>query len=168
MVGINTILKDDPQLDARLINGNDPLKLIIDTNLKIPLNAKVFKKTFMVIVACSDLAPKAKMKKLEDLGVRLIKTKTKNKLVDLKKVMKEIAKMGYYNILLEGGAQINASMIKEKLVDKIMLFTSPKILGDDAKGVVGPLDIHELKDVINLKNTSVKKYGNDVLLEAYL
>jgi diaminohydroxyphosphoribosylaminopyrimidine deaminase/5-amino-6-(5-phosphoribosylamino)uracil reductase len=59
-------------------------------------------------------------------------------------------------------------MIKEKLVDKVMLFTSPKILGGDAKSVIGPLGIKELKDVINLKDTSCMSVGKDILIEGYI
>jgi len=168
MVGINTILKDDPLLDTRLINGRETDKIIIDTNLKIRLNLKVLKKPMHAIIACSERAPKAKMKKLEDLGVRLIKTKTKNKLVDLKKVLKSLAKMGFYTILLEGGSLVNASMLKDGLVDKVMLFTSPKILGDDGLGVIGALGIKELKKVIKLKNTTYEQMGKDMLVTGYL
>lgn len=168
MVGINTVLKDNPLLDTRLVRGNDPIKIIIDTDLKIPLKANVLRNPLTVIIACSERAPKAKMKKLENLGIRIITSKPKNKLVDLKKIMKTVAKMGYNNILLEGGSLINASMIKEKLVDRVMLFTSPKILGDDGKGFVGPLGIKELNKVIDIKDISLKKVGRDMLVEGYL
>ncbi len=168
MVGINTIKKDDPKLDTRLIKGNDPFKLIIDTDLSIPLKSKVLKSPHLVILACSERSSKAKQKKLEALGVRIIRTKTKNKLVDLQKVMKEIAKMGYYNILLEGGAAINSSMLKEKLVDKVMLFTSPKIMGDDAKGFSGQLGVKDLDEVIEIKELITKKMGKDILIQGYL
>ncbi|MCK5283137.1 MAG: bifunctional diaminohydroxyphosphoribosylaminopyrimidine deaminase/5-amino-6-(5-phosphoribosylamino)uracil reductase RibD [Nanoarchaeota archaeon] len=168
MVGINTIIKDDPLLDTRLIKGEDTIKLIIDTNLKISLKAKAMKNPKNVIIACSERAPKVKMKKLEKMGVRIIKTKTKNNLVDLNKAMKQLAKLGYYNVLLEGGSLINASMINEKLVDKVMLFTSSKIIGDDGKGVIGPLGIKELNKAISLKDTHIKKIGKDILVEGYL
>ena len=168
MVGINTIVKDNPLLDTRLVKGGNPVKIIVDTNLKISPKAKVLKKPETVIIACSERAPKAKGIKLEKMGVKLVKTKTKNKMVDLKIAMKKIAKEGYYNILLEGGSLVNASMIKDKLVDKVMLFTSPKILGDDSMGVVGPLGIKELNKVVEIKNISLKKIGKDVLVEGYL
>jgi diaminohydroxyphosphoribosylaminopyrimidine deaminase/5-amino-6-(5-phosphoribosylamino)uracil reductase len=168
MVGINTIIKDNPLLDTRLVKGIEPVKLIIDTKLKISPKAKVLKKPDTVIIACSARAPKAKMKKLEKLGVRFVTAPTKNKLVDLTKTMKGLTKLGYYNVLLEGGSTVNASMIKDKLVDKVMLFTSPKILGDDGKGVIGDLGIKELNKVVNIKDISLKKLGKDVLVEGYL
>ena len=168
MVGINTVLKDNPKLDTRLIKGTEPIKLIIDTELKIPPKSNVLKKPLTVIIACSERAPKAKMKRLESHGTRLIKTKTIKGQVDVKKVMKAIIKMGYYNILLEGGSQINASMIREKLVDKVMLFTSPKILGNDGVGVIGTLGINELDKVIHIKDVNYKKIGKDMLVEGYL
>jgi diaminohydroxyphosphoribosylaminopyrimidine deaminase/5-amino-6-(5-phosphoribosylamino)uracil reductase len=121
-----------------------------------------------VVLICSERAPKIKMQKFEKLGVKIITTKTKNNLVQLKQAMKKLAKLGFYNILLEGGSLINASMIKEKLVDKVMLFTSPKLLGDDAKGVIGPLGITDLNKVVNIKDISLKKLGKDILVEGYL
>ncbi len=168
MIGVNTLLKDNPQLDTRLVKGAEPTKLIIDTNLKIGLKAKVLKKPETVIIACSERAPKAKMKKLESMGVHIIGTKTKNKQVDLKKVMKTLAKHGYTKILLEGGSQLNASMIQEKLVDKVMLFASPKILGSEGLSVVGKLGIKELNKVVTLKDIKSKTVGSDILIEGNL
>ncbi len=168
MVGINTVLKDNPLLDTRLIKGGEVTKVIVDTNLKISPKAKALKKPETAIIACSERVAKAKMKKFEEKGVRFITTPSKNKMVDLKKVMKGIIKMGYYNVLLEGGSILNASMIKEKLVDKVMLFTSPKLLGDDGKGVVGALGIKELNKVIEIRDINVKKVGKDILVEGYL
>jgi diaminohydroxyphosphoribosylaminopyrimidine deaminase / 5-amino-6-(5-phosphoribosylamino)uracil reductase len=167
MVGINTILQDNPLLDSRFVHGKDPVKLIIDTKLSIPLKANVLKNPSRVIIACSN-PPKSKVKSLESVGVRIINVSAKNGLLDLKKVMKIMANMGYAGILLEGGSSVNSSMIKDKLVDKVMLFTSPKILGDDGKGVVGPLGIKELNKVINVNNVSITKMGNDILIEGYL
>ncbi len=82
--------------------------------------------------------------------------------------MKALAKLGHYNVLLEGGSTINASMIKSKLVDKVMLFTSPKIIGDDGLGVIGKLGIKELNKVIKVKDIKLKKLGNDMLVEGYI
>ncbi|MBD3164709.1 bifunctional diaminohydroxyphosphoribosylaminopyrimidine deaminase/5-amino-6-(5-phosphoribosylamino)uracil reductase RibD [Candidatus Woesearchaeota archaeon] len=168
MVGINTVIKDNPLLDTRKVKGGETIKLVVDTKLKIPYKAKLLKNPLSVIVACSERAPKTKMKNLENMGVRLIRTKPKNNMVDLKQVMKQLARMGYYNVMLEGGSMLNAGMITAKLVDKVMLFTSPKILGDDAKGVIGELGIKELKQAVRLKDVKLKKLVRDILVEAYL
>jgi diaminohydroxyphosphoribosylaminopyrimidine deaminase/5-amino-6-(5-phosphoribosylamino)uracil reductase len=168
MIGINTLLKDSPLLDTRLIGGIEPFKVIIDTHLDIPLKANVLKKPDKVIIVCSQRAPKQKLEKLAKMGARIIHAKSKGKFINMTDAMKKVASLGYYNILLEGGSLINASMIKEGLVDKVMLFTSPKFLGDDAKGVIGPLGIKDLNKVITLQNISMKKIGKDILVEGYL
>jgi diaminohydroxyphosphoribosylaminopyrimidine deaminase/5-amino-6-(5-phosphoribosylamino)uracil reductase len=168
LVGINTVLKDNPKLDTRLVKGEEPTKIIVDSNLKISPRTKLMKKPDTVIIICSERAPKKKMQLLEKKGAVIIKTKSVNRQLDITKALKELAKNGYNNILLEGGSQLNASMIKEKLVDKIALFTSPKIVGDDGLGVVGKLGIKELDKVITLKDTSVKKVGKDILIEGYI
>jgi len=155
-------------LDARLVRGIDPTKLIVDTELSVSPKSKVFKKPDTVIIACSDRANKSKRRKLESMGVRLIATKTIKKVVDLKKVLKQIAKIGFTNILLEGGSILNASMLREKLVDRVMLFTSPKLMGDDGRGVIGALGIKEINKSISLKDVSTRKVGNDLLVEGYL
>jgi len=165
LIGSKTVIKDNPILDTRLVKGVDPTKLVIDTNLSVSPKAKIFKKPDTVIIACSDRASKSKVSKLQSMGVRVILTKTKNKLVDMKKVMKQIAKIGFTKILLEGGSLLNASMLKDKLVDRVLLFTSPKIMGDDSKGVVGPLGIKEINKSIVLKDISTKRMGHDFLVE---
>ncbi|MDO8480482.1 MAG: RibD family protein, partial [Nanoarchaeota archaeon] len=166
MVGINTVLKDDPLLDARLVNGKDTMKLIVDSKLKIPLKAKVLAHPGTVIIAHVKSAPKGKQKQLVEKGVRLISTAGSQ--VSLKKLMAVLAESGVNNILLEGGSELNAAMIKEKLVDKMMLFTSPKILGGDALSVIGKLDLKDLGKAIQLNNLTTEKVGKDILVQGYL
>lgn len=168
MVGINTIIKDDPRLDTRFIKGIEPVKLVIDTNLRIPIHANVLRSPKRLIIACSSRANALKKKRLGEIGVRFIQTETKSNLVNLRKVMMEMAKMGHQSILLEGGSELNAEMLKNRLVDKVMLFSSPKILGDDGIGVVGKIGIKELDKVINVKETNVKRVGKDILVEGRL
>lgn len=169
MVGINTVLKDDPQLDTRFIQGGiEPIKIIVDTKLDIPLKAKVLRKPEKTIIITSAKAQKQKLKKLQQMGAKIIIAKLKNKFVDMADAMKKVAELGIYNVLQEGGSLLNASLIKEGLVDKVMLFTSPKLLGNDAKGVIGPLGIKELNHVITLKDISTRKVGKDILVEGYL
>ena len=169
MVGINTVLKDDPLLDARMTSSNQhPAILLMDTSLRIPPNAKILKRPDKVIIACAQKAPAKKRKKLEKMGAKVLSVALKGKEVDLRKALKAVADLGYVDILLEGGSQLNASMIKENLVDKVMLFTSPKILGGDALSVVGKLGIKELGNTVTLKDMKVSKVGKDILIEGSL
>ena len=151
-----------------VIKGKETVKLVIDTKLKIPPKANVLKHPKSLIIACSNSAPKSKIKMLGEKGVRFIQVKMKGQFLDMKTVMKAVAKMGYLTVLLEGGSTVNASMIKDKLVDRVMLFTSPKILGNDGIGVVGKLGIKELDKVISLQNVNYHKFGRDMLVEGEL
>jgi len=166
MVGITTVLKDNPLLDARLVKGQDTIKLIVDSKLKIPPRAKVLANPETVIIAHTKRAPKGKQKQLLQKGVRLISTPGPK--VQLRRLMKAMADSGHINILLEGGSDLNAAMIKDKLVDKMMLFTSPKILGGDALSVVGKLDIKDLGKAIQLNKVTTEKVGKDILVQGYL
>jgi len=167
MVGINTVLRDNPQLDSRLVKGKNPIKIIVDSTLKIPERSKVLKDASKVIVATTNKAPKSKIKKLHLKGVNVIVVKNDKGLVDLKELMKELGKNQVTSVMIEGGSHLNASAIKDKVVDKMLIFTAPKIIGNGL-GAISSLGINKVDKAINLKNISTRKIGKDFLVEGYL
>ncbi|MBS3131242.1 bifunctional diaminohydroxyphosphoribosylaminopyrimidine deaminase/5-amino-6-(5-phosphoribosylamino)uracil reductase RibD [Candidatus Woesearchaeota archaeon] len=167
MVGINTVLRDNPQLDSRLVNGKDPIKVIVDSHLKIPESSKVLKDPSRVIIATTNKAPKKKMDKLHQKGASIIVVKAKKDMVDLKEVMKELGKHDIASVMIEGGSHLNASAIKEKIVDKVLIFTAPKIIGNGL-GAISSLGITKVDKAVTLKGISTKKIGKDLLVEGYL
>ena len=130
MVGINTVIRDDPLLDSRLISGKNPIKVIVDSTLKISEKAKVLADPAKVIIATTNKAQKSKIDRLHQKGVTILILKPKQGLVDLKELMKELGKSDIASVMIEGGAELSGNAIKEGIVDKVMIFAAPKLIGN--------------------------------------
>ena len=167
MVGLNTVLRDNPELTPRLAKGKDPIKIVVDSKLNIPKKSNLMKDPHKLIVATSSKASKKNINRLEQKGIRVIVTKSKDGMVDLKELMKELGKSEIMTVMIEGGAQVNSSAIKEGVVDKVLIFTAPKIIGN-GKGAIGNLGIKKISNAINIKNPVMKRIGKDLLIEGYL
>jgi len=167
MVGINTITRDNPLLDARLVKGKNPTKIIVDSTLKISERAKVLKDPTKVIIATTKKAQKKKIDKLHQKGVQVLVLKPKAGLVDLNELMKELGKSGITPIMIEGGAELSGNAIKEGVIDKLLIFTAPKIIGNGLDPIKN-LGIKKVNKAIKLKNIITKKIGKDFLVEGDL
>lgn len=173
MVGIGTILKDNPRLSLRIKGRkeNPPAKIIVDTQLKIPLSAKIFftKPKAKVIIGSTFKVNKRKIENLKKIGAEVILAEKNNGKVDLRKLMRELYKRGIMSILLEGGSELNASAIKERIVDKVFYFYSPILIGGkDTKGMIGGSGIRMIKDAEKIDIKEVKRIGKDVLVVGYV
>ena len=167
MVGINTVMRDDPLLDSRLVKGKNPIKVIVDSSLKISERAKVLKDASKVIIATTPKAQKGKIEKLQHKGVRVIVLKPKKGLVDLNELMKELGKSEIALVMVEGGAELSGNAIREGIVDKVLIFTAPKIIGNGLEPIKN-LGIKKVDKAINLKNVLTRKIGKDLLVEGNL
>ena len=167
MIGSNTVLKDNPELTPRLVKGKDPTKIVVDSSLKIPKNSNLMKEPSKLIIATTNKASKNEIKKLQQKGFRIVVTKSNKGMVDLKELMKELGKMEIMTVMIEGGSQVNSSAISEGIVDKVLIFTAPKIIGN-GKGAIGNLGIKKISNAINIKNPEIRKIGKDLLIEGYL
>lgn len=170
MVGIGTVLADDPMLTTRLEDkeGADPIRVIIDSNGRIPLEAKVLNidSEAKTIIAVTEKASKEKIKKIESKGAEVLIIPEKNNKVDLKYLMKELGERDIDSILLEGGSTLNYSALNEGIVDKVISFIAPKIIGGEkAKTPVGGEGREYMKDAIALENIKVLRFGEDVVIE---
>lgn len=173
MVGIGTIIADDPLLTTRLENseGKDPIRIIIDSEARIPLNAKVINNSApsSTIIATTDRADDEKLKILEDKGVQIIKTPKRNNRVDLAYLIKELGRRQIDSVLIEGGSELNFSAIEEGIVDKIYTFIAPKIIGgSSAKTPVGGLGKTSMEEAITLSNITIHQFDQDIMLEGYI
>lgn len=168
MVGINTVLSDDPSLNVRYGKyKNSPIRVIVDSKLRIPENAKVLSPELehFTIVATTKNCDKEKYKTLSSMeDVKIIVAEEKDGRVDLKDLLQKLMDFDISSILLEGGGILNASMLKEKLVDKFYFFIAPIIIGQDGKSAIGEMDFLNLKDVIHIKDTKVEKISEDILI----
>lgn len=167
MVGIQTVCKDNPFLTARTENAHNPIPIIVDSTLKIPTNAHVLEGK-RCIIATTDKADKQKRKALEKKGIEIIKIKEKDGHVDLKLLLYQLGEIGIDSILLEGGGELNFSMMKNQLVDKVIFFIAPKFVGGrNAKTPLEGDGFSQIKESIQLKNIEMKKIEEDIFITAY-
>jgi len=170
IVGIGTILKDDPMLTTRIKRGRDPYRVILDSRLRIPEDAKVIEiSPSKTIVATTELAPKDKRERLEKKGVRILILDSKQSRVNLKTCLSRLGGMEMMSVLVEGGSQVNGAFLDEGLIDKFLLFLSPKLIGDkDAMGIFGGKGIASLREAISLNEFRMRRMRGDILLEGYI
>lgn len=173
MVGIGTVLSDDPILTTRLKHekGRSPAAVIVDSNLRINDEARVLQTIDerKVYVACTEAAPIERIKKLEERGVNIIVTPSADGRVDIKYLIGELGNRGMDSVLLEGGSSLNYSALEAGIVDKVLCFTAPKILGGErAKTPVGGEGIRNINKAILLDDIQCMKVDRDLLIEGYV
>ena len=165
LVGANTVNKDDPQLTVRLVEGRNPKRIILDPQLKSCIERKIFhseKNVLLVTSAEKKNSPKAKV--LQELGVKLLFLRTdEQKRFHLKTVLKKIGDETITSILVEGGAKVYNSFIKENLFDEMQIFIAPKLLGSGIQ-FLSDFGIKEMSKARKLSLHSFEKYDDDLLL----
>ncbi|HZX48191.1 MAG TPA: bifunctional diaminohydroxyphosphoribosylaminopyrimidine deaminase/5-amino-6-(5-phosphoribosylamino)uracil reductase RibD, partial [Nitrospirota bacterium] len=211
MVGIGTVLADDPVLSVRHIKNKErqPLRIIVDSKLRIPFKSKVLDVSTgqKTMVVTTRQAPSDKLKELEGLGIGIVKIPlnppfpkgemSKREMSEegetspplekggqggfetrlsgedgkpsLRLLMNHLGKTGITSILIEGGAEINASALRDEIVDKVVLFYSARIIGGrDSIGMVGGHSPKSLDESIFLKDVKIKRLAEDIMLEGYV
>ncbi len=168
MVGVGTVLADNPSLTTRIEGGKNPVRVIVDSLAKTPLNFNVVSDNLAkTIFAVTENAPTEKINALKNSGCEILIC-GKNQ-VDLKILMQKLAEMEITSVLVEGGGILHFSMLQNKLVDKIFTFIAPKIIGgENAKTAVEGAGFANLQDAVQLKNISTEKIGDDILICGYI
>lgn len=167
MVGINTVIEDNPMLTSRVDGGKNPIRIVVDSSLKIDINANVVQdKSAKTIVATTDKADKDKILKLQAQDVDVIVVdKDENDKVDIEKLLDILGQQNICSILVEGGATLSGSFVAKKLVDKVYFFIAPKIIGGkEAKTPVAGTGILNLQEALALKDIQVEKLDEDILI----
>lgn len=167
MVGINTVIEDNPMLTARVDGGKNPIRIVVDSSLKIDINANVVQdKSAKTIVATTDKADKDKILKLQAQDVDVIVVdKDENDKVDIEKLLDILGQQNICSILVEGGATLSGSFVAKKLVDKVYFFIAPKIVGGkEAKTPVAGIGILNLQEALALKDIQIEKLEEDILI----
>jgi diaminohydroxyphosphoribosylaminopyrimidine deaminase/5-amino-6-(5-phosphoribosylamino)uracil reductase len=173
LVGSGTVKADDPLLTTRLQGktGKDPVRVIVDSNLSISPRAKVFNPASRsgVIVATTHRARKRKKEQIEKAGGTIITVASKEGRVNLRSLMRTLGKREITSVLIEGGTQISTSAFNEGIVDKIIFFYAPKILGGSrAYGITAGKGVEKISRARKVYDLTVKKCGDDILVEGYL
>jgi len=174
MVGVGTVLADDPLLTVRLYKGvkKDPVRIIVDSALRIPLSSNVLKPELAektIIATAGVRAASKKAKTIRGRGARILSVPLKGARPDLRKLVALLGKRQISSLLIEGGSEINASALASGIVDKVMLFYAPKIIGGKkAIGMVGGDGVRYIADACQISDASVRRVGCDVLVEGYI
>jgi diaminohydroxyphosphoribosylaminopyrimidine deaminase/5-amino-6-(5-phosphoribosylamino)uracil reductase len=173
LVGIGTVLRDDPLLTTRLgiPDQRDPTRVIVDNLARLPLRAKVINRssTAPTILAVSETAPRSRLEALEREGVQIIVVPGSPRRVSLRNLMEALGKLGFLSVMIEGGAEINASALREGVVDKVLLYLAPILIGGKAAPTaVGGDGIELLEQAIRLRDVRIERFAEDILIEGYL
>lgn len=177
MVGAGTVTKDDPSLTTRLdkAEGRDPHRIVLDTRLSIAPQARVLQQTSSArtyIAAgpgSGDPAYLARRDALQSAGAHVLTAPLKHERVDLDALMGMLGEAGITSLLIEGGGRVAASALSAGIVDKVLFFYAPKILGgNDGVPICSGRGPDLMKDCLSLKDTRVERFGDDILIEGYL
>lgn len=172
MVGIGTVLKDNPKLDARRTRkiSKDPLKVIVDSVARISLDAKVLTHNpQLTLVAVTQMADPEKLSEIRRTGAQVIVCPEKNEQVDLEYLMLALGSMDIDSVFLEGGGTLAFSAIQDKVVDKVILFVAPKFIGGKKAPTILEGDgIPRISQAIPFDVTKLKMIEEDIIIEGYL
>ncbi|MTV47642.1 bifunctional diaminohydroxyphosphoribosylaminopyrimidine deaminase/5-amino-6-(5-phosphoribosylamino)uracil reductase RibD [Heliobacillus mobilis] len=175
LVGIGTLLADDPELSVRLPESKEgtyrnPVRIIVDSQARTPLTAKILSSEAPTIIATSERAPSERIEALEKAGAVVLPCPTNAQgKVDLPALLKKLADRGFTSLLVEGGAQIHGSFLAQDLVDQVAVFVAPKVVGGDgAPSPVGGTGVSLMKDARVLQHSTFRPLGDDWLLQGTL
>lgn len=172
MVGIGTVLADDPSLTARLPGGGgrDPARVILDSHARTPLNARILtqQSDAPTIIAVTAGALPAKLEALRQAGAEVLVVNDGPR-VDLAALMKVLAGKEITSVLIEGGAAVHGSALAAGIVDKVAWFIAPRIIGGrEAPGPVGGAGVDDPSEAVELERVKVSRLGADLCVEGYI
>jgi diaminohydroxyphosphoribosylaminopyrimidine deaminase/5-amino-6-(5-phosphoribosylamino)uracil reductase len=171
MTAIGTVKADDPELTARIREGRNPKRIVIDPGLDIPLNARLLKVPPHTVIVTrkpedSDSEKKAKIDYVVNTGTSIMFFKEE---LDLNWLLERLGEMEITSLMIEGGSSLNAHALEDGIVDKVMFFIAPKIIrGAKSYPSVGGKTFRALESAHRLKDVTIRKLGEDILIEGYL
>lgn len=161
MTGIGTVLTDNPSLTVRELDiERQPISIIVDSQLRIPLDAKVLKNPQVLIAFVSD--PENKAGKLATMGISLLCIPNDQGKVCLNSLLSHLANNEVNEVMVEGGDGLNGALMAHNLIDELVIYYAPKLMGSDAKGMFALPTLHAMQDVISLDVEEVRQFGNDI------
>lgn len=168
LVGVGTVIEDDPELTARIPNGRNPIRIILDSSLRLPLDAKVVTdgeaETWIFTSRTYD---RAKAGQLEDAGIRIFETAGETR-TDVTGMMRILGEEGVSSLFIEGGGTVNSAFLENRLIDKVVLYFAPKLVGGrDAPTFLEGSGFELMKDAINLTGGEFTKIGKDFKFIGY-
>jgi diaminohydroxyphosphoribosylaminopyrimidine deaminase/5-amino-6-(5-phosphoribosylamino)uracil reductase len=170
MVGVGTVLADDPRLTCRIPGGRNPYRIILDSRLRIPLAARVLNpgEPGKTIIVAGPRPSLRKVKAVERIGAQVWRFAPRKGAIPFAPVLKTLGKRGIVSVMIEGGAFTAARALKEKVVDKVCFFYAPKIIGGDGTQMIESLGVRKMSRSGKIGSLAIKKVGKDFLVTGYL
>jgi diaminohydroxyphosphoribosylaminopyrimidine deaminase/5-amino-6-(5-phosphoribosylamino)uracil reductase len=174
MVGVNTIVADNPRLTAKGCGGRggigkmQPLRLVVDSKGKVPLNAHIFEPPGEVLLAVAAPFDSVKKEKFVEAGAEVLELPAREGSVDIVELLKLLGKREIVTVLVEGGGKLLGSLFDHHLVDKVLAFISPIIIGGCEAVSVGGNGVDNIAKALRLSQVDIKSFGDDILVSGYV
>jgi diaminohydroxyphosphoribosylaminopyrimidine deaminase/5-amino-6-(5-phosphoribosylamino)uracil reductase len=172
VTGIGTVLMDDPSLTVRIgaVHPHVPLRIVLDPSLRIPLRAKVLTgRKASTLIVTTTAGPASKRAVLEKMGAEVLVLPAQEGRIQWKVLLSKLGQRGIASLLIEGGAEVNASVLRAGVVDRVLFFLAPRLLGGRAAiGVIGGMSPARLSDALRVKKLTLSRVGPDILVEGRL
>lgn len=166
LVGADTVMKDNPELTCRLVRGRDPLRIVVDSSLRLPPGATIFSDGKRTVAVATRRAAAESRRLLEKKGVEVLEIgEDPAGRVDLRQLLAVLGKRKISSVLVEGGAAVATAFLKEQLVDRMLIVLAPKIIGVGINAV-GDLAIRRMDDALDFSFQRVTRCGADLILDA--
>lgn len=163
LVGVGTVLADDPQLTVRMVPGASPIRVVLDSTLRVPPGARVLDDEAATVVITTERSDRDKRDLVESKGAGVRVARRCGEGVEIKAALRILSDMGVRSVLVEGGAKIITSFLKQGLVDRVIVSIAPKLIGTGTEGV-GDLGTRSVTDGVTLSDRSVHVVGQDILV----
>ena len=174
MVGVNTIVADNPRLTARSCGGRggigkmQPIRLVVDSKGRVPLSAHIFEPPGEVLLAVVAPFDSAKKEKFVQAGAEVLELPPKEGSVDIRELFKSLGKREIVTVLVEGGGKLLGSLFDHHLVYKVLVFISPIIIGGSGAASVAGDGVDNIAKALRLSRVNIKSFGDDVLVSGYM
>lgn len=168
LVGVGTVLVDDPQLTVRLTPGQSPLRVVVDTTLRLPLDARILSdRAAATLVATTHRTSPERIDAVRAEGAEVVVLPEGQGGVDLAALLRHLGARGVASVLVEGGASLITSTLRDRLVDRLVVCIAPKLIGSGIEAV-GDLAIHRLHDALTFEGASFRRLGDDLIFDGTL
>lgn len=169
MVGVGTVIADNPHLTVRLVPGRSPLRIVVDSTLRLPLDAHLLSDAAAkTLIATTSRAPAARIQCLRRLGVEVLVTEEDScGRIDLAKLLCCLGSMGVGSVLVEGGCGLITSIMRDRLVDRLVVCVAPKVIGSGIDAV-GDLNVLHLDDALVLGHAQFTPMGEDLIIDGQI
>jgi diaminohydroxyphosphoribosylaminopyrimidine deaminase / 5-amino-6-(5-phosphoribosylamino)uracil reductase len=174
MTGANTVLADDPQLTTRSSGGRggttrkQPLRVIIDGRGRTPVSARIFHELGRTLLAIGRPLSVEETSVFAGLNAEVLSFPAENGIIDLRQLLQALGRREITSILVEGGGILNGSLFDQGLVDKVIVFIAPVIIGGEAKTAIAGRGVDRLVEAYNLEHVSVARFGPDIMVQGYV